>query len=115
MTRVKRGNVARKRRKKILKITEGFRGASSTIFRTANQYALKALKFATRDRRNRKRDFRSLWITRINGAIRTHGLNYNQFISGLKTANVVLDRKILAQVALRDDTAFQTLIEQVAK
>lgn len=113
MTRVKRGNVARKRRKKILKITEGFRGASSTIFRTANQHALKALKFASRDRQNRKRNFRSLWITRINGAIRLYGLNYNEFISGLKIANIILDRKILAQVALRDDMAFKTLVKQV--
>jgi large subunit ribosomal protein L20 len=112
MTRVKRGNVARQRRKKVLKLTEGFRGASSTLFRTANQHALKALSFASRDRIHRKRDFRALWITRINGAVRTHGLNYNQFISGLKSANIVLDRKIIAQMALRDNDAFQALIEQ---
>jgi len=112
MTRVKRGNVARKRRKKVLKVTEGFRGASSTIFRTANQHALKALCFASRDRIHRKRDFRALWITRINGAVRTHGLNYNQFISGLKTADIILDRKMIAQMALRDDSAFQVLMQQ---
>lgn len=112
MTRVKRGNVARKRRKKVLKVAEGFRGVSSRIFKTANQRALKALSFASRDRIHRKRDFRTLWITRINGAVRTHGLNYNQFISALKRANIILDRKMIAQMALRDDLAFQTLIVQ---
>jgi len=112
MTRVKRGNVARKRRKKILKLTEGFRGASSTLFRTANQHALKALTNASRDRQHRKREFRSLWITRINGAVRTYGLNYNDFIAGLKKANIVLDRKVLAQVALRDQAMLEQLIDQ---
>lgn len=115
MTRVKRGNVARKRRKKILKITEGFRGASSTIFRTANQHAFKALTNATRDRHQRKREFRSLWVTRINAAVRNHGLNYNEFIAGLKKANILLNRKTLAQVALRDHVIFEQLIALVQK
>lgn len=111
MTRVKRGNVARKRRKKVFQVTEGFRGASSKIFRTANQHALKALAFASRDRIHRKRDFRSLWITRINGAIRPYpyGLNYNEFISGLKNATILLNRKMLAQIALRDNDALTIL------
>ena len=113
MTRVKRGNVARKRRKKILKLTEGFRGASSTLFRTANQHAIKALTNASRDRHHRKREFRALWITRINGAVRAYGLNYSEFIAGLKKANIVLDRKILAQVALRDQAVLKQLIDQV--
>ena len=112
MTRVKRGNVARKRRKKILKLTEGFSGASSTLFRTTNQHAIKALTNASRDRYHRKREFRALWITRINGAVRTYGLNYSDFIAGLKKANIVLDRKILAQVALRDQAVLEQLIDQ---
>jgi len=112
MTRVKRGNVARKRRKKVLKLTEGFRGASSTLFRTANQHAIKALTNASRDRQHRKREFRALWITRINGAARNYGLNYNEFIAGLKKANIALDRKILAQVALRDHALFAQLVDQ---
>jgi len=93
MTRVKRGNVARKRRKKVLKLTEGFRGASSTLFRTANQHAIKALSNASRDRQHRKREFRALWITRINGAVRNYGLNYNVFIAfGVprRGANVIM-------------------------
>lgn len=112
MTRVKRGNVARKRRKKVLKLTEGFRGSSSTLFRTANQHAIKALTNATRDRQQRKREFRALWIRRINGMARQYGLNYNEFIAGLKKANIQLDRKVLAQVALRDHALFEQLIGQ---
>jgi large subunit ribosomal protein L20 len=111
MTRVKRGNVARKRRKKIFQVTEGFRGASSKIFRTANQHAFKALAFASRDRIHRKRDFRSLWITRINGAVRPYGFNYNQFIHALSyDQGIVLNRKMLAQIALRDNQALETLL-----
>ena len=110
MTRVKRGNVARKRRKKVFQVTEGFRGASSKIFRTANQHALKALAFASRDRIHRKRDFRSLWITRINGAVRPYGLNYNQFIGGLKYNDILLNRKMLAQISLRDNDVLKTLL-----
>jgi len=84
MTRVKRGNVARKRRKKILKLAKGFRGSHSTLFRTANQQVMKALRSAYRDRKNRKRDFRRLWITRINAAARLHGLSYSQLMGNLK-------------------------------
>ncbi|MGA1626887.1 MAG: 50S ribosomal protein L20, partial [Prochlorothrix sp.] len=94
MTRVKRGNVARKRRKKILKLAKGFRGSHSTLFRTANQRVMKALTNAYRDRRKRKRDFRRLWIARINAAVRTHDLSYSRFIGNLKTAEVQLNRKM---------------------
>ncbi len=115
MTRVKRGNVARKRRKKILKIAKSFRGSSSTLFRTANQHALKALRFSCRDRLQRRREFRALWITRINAAVRLQGLNYNNFIFSLKKSNMFLNRKTLAQLAVRDYTAFEQLVEFTKK
>ena len=111
MTRVKRGNVARKRRKKILKLTQGFRGSSSTLFRTANQRALKALHYSYRDRHQRKREFRNLWITRINAASRKYGINYNQLIHSLKNSNMFLNRKILSQLAIRDKESFEQLIK----
>ncbi len=102
MTRVKRGNVARKRRKKILKLAKGFRGSHSKLFRTANQQVMKALRNAYRDRKKRKRDFRRLWITRINAAARQNGLSYSQLIGQLKKANIQLNRKMLAQLAVLD-------------
>jgi large subunit ribosomal protein L20 len=111
MTRVKRGNVARKRRKKILKLAKGFRGSHSTLFRTANQQVMKALRSAYRDRKNRKRDFRRLWITRINAAARLHGLSYSQLIGNLKKANIELNRKMLAQIAILDSAAFSKVVE----
>jgi large subunit ribosomal protein L20 len=111
MTRVKRGNVARKRRKKILKLAKGFRGSHSTLFRTANQQVMKALRSAYRDRKNRKRDFRRLWITRINAAARLHGLSYSQLIGNLKKANIELNRKMLAQMAILDSAAFSKVVE----
>jgi large subunit ribosomal protein L20 len=114
MTRVKRGNVARKRRNKILKLAKGFRGSHSKLFRTANQRVMKALTNAYRDRRKRKRDFRRLWIARINAASRTHGLSYSRLIHGLKTANVDLNRKMLAQLAVLDPEAFKSVVD-VAK
>src|SRR6476646_5068553 len=100
MTRVKRGNVARKRRKKILKLAKGFRGSHSRLFRTANQQVMKALRNAYRDRRKRKRDFRRLWIARINAAARQHGMSYIQ-----------LNRKMLAQLAVLDPTGFSKVLE----
>jgi large subunit ribosomal protein L20 len=106
MTRVKRGNVARKRRKKILKLAKGFRGSHSTLFRTANQQVMKALRSAYRDRKKRKRDFRRLWITRINAAARQHGMSYSQLIGSLKKANIQLNRKMLAQMAVLDPASF---------
>jgi large subunit ribosomal protein L20 len=111
MTRVKRGNVARKRRNKILKLAKGFRGSHSTLFRTANQQVMKALRSSYRDRKNRKRDFRRLWITRINAAARLHGLSYSQLMGNLKKANIELNRKMLAQIAILDSAAFSKVVE----
>jgi large subunit ribosomal protein L20 len=114
MSRVKRGNVARKRRKKVLKLAKGFRGSHSKLFRTANQQVMKALRNAYRDRRKRKRDFRRLWITRINAAARMHGLSYSKLTHQLKQAEVGLNRKMLAQLAMVDPQAFEKVVE-VAK
>ena len=110
MTRVKRGNVARKRRKEILNLAEGFRGSSSRLFRTAQQQTMKALRYAYRDRQQKKREFCGLWITRVNAAVRSYGLNYNEFRHGLKKAGIQLNRKVLSQVALRDQIAFEQLV-----
>ncbi|HEY9809406.1 MAG TPA: 50S ribosomal protein L20 [Halomicronema sp.] len=115
MTRVKRGNVARKRRNKILKIAKGFRGSHSTLFRTANQQVMKALRNAYRDRKRRKRDFRRLWITRINAAARQHGISYSQLIGKLKKANIQLNRKMLAQLAVLDAESFNKVVEMAAQ
>lgn len=111
MTRVKRGSVARARRKKILKLAKGFRGAQSRLFRTANQRVMQALRNAYRDRRKRKRDFRRLWITRINAASRLHGLSYSQLIGSLKKANIQINRKMLAQLAVMDPVSFGKVVE----
>jgi large subunit ribosomal protein L20 len=111
MTRVKRGNVARKRRNKILKLAKGFRGSHSTLFRTANQQVMKALRSAYRDRKKKKRDFRRLWITRINAASREQGMSYSQLIGNLKKANVELNRKMLAQLAVLDPATFAKVAE----
>lgn len=115
MARVKRGNVARKRRKKILKLAKGFRGSHSKLFRTANQQVMKALRYAYRDRRNRKRDFRRLWITRINAAARQNGMSYSKLMGSLKTADIALNRKMLAQMAVLDPTSFSKVVEQAKK
>ena len=115
MTRVKRGNVARKRRKKILKLAKGFRGSHSRLFRTANQQVMKALRNAYRDRRKRKRDFRRLWIARINAAARTQGMSYSQLIGNLKKSNILLNRKILAQMAVLDPTSFSKVVEAASQ
>jgi large subunit ribosomal protein L20 len=111
MTRVKRGNVARKRRNKVLKLAKGFRGSHSRLFRTANQQVMKALRNAYRDRRRRKRDFRRLWIARINAASRQHGMSYSQLIGNLKKADVMLNRKMLAQLAVLDPDGFTKVLE----
>lgn len=115
MPRVKRGNVARKRRKKILKLAKGFRGSHSKLFRTANQQVMKALRYAYRDRRNRKRDFRRLWITRINAAARLNGVSYSKLIGQLKVAEVEINRKMLAQMAVLDPEGFAKVVETAAK
>jgi large subunit ribosomal protein L20 len=109
--RVKRGNVLQRHHKKIIKYAKGFRGSKSRLFIAANQAVMQAWKNAYRDRRKRKRDFRGLWIVRINAACRMHGLRYSHFINGLQKANVTLNRKILADLAVNDREAFGKLIE----
>ena len=110
MARVKRGNVARKRRNKILRLARGFRASNGILFRTANQRVMKALCNTYRDRRRRKRDFRRLWIARINAAARLNGLSYSRLIGGLKKADVRLNRKMLAQLAIADPTSFTAVV-----
>lgn len=113
--RVKRGNVARKRRNKILKMAKGFRAAHSKLFRTANQQVMKALRSAYRDRKKRKRDFRRLWIVRVNAAARQQGLSYSQFMGKLKQSKIELNRKMLAQLAILDPDGFKKVVEIAAK
>lgn len=110
MPRVKRGNKARKRRKKVLKLAKGFFGSRSKLYRPANQAVIKSLQYAYRDRRNKKRNFRRLWITRINAAARKEGLSYSRFINGLKQANIEIDRKMLAEMAVNDEDSFNELV-----
>jgi large subunit ribosomal protein L20 len=107
--RVKRGYKSRRRRKKVLKLAKGFRGGRSKLYRTAADAVDKALMYAYRDRRARKRDFRRLWIARINAAARINNLSYSRFIHGLKLANIHLDRKILAELAVSDPSGFAQL------
>ena len=111
MTRVKRGNVARRRRKKILKLAKGFRGSHSKLFRTAKQQVLKALKYSYTGRKNKKRIYRRIWVTRINAMARLHDLKYSQFTFMLKKSNVGLNRKVLAQLAIFDKKAFFSVIK----
>jgi len=111
MARVKRGNVLRKRHKKILKMAKSFKGARSRLFVVANQAVMKALKFQYRDRRNKKRVFRRLWITRINAAVRQHGLSYSRFINALLKAKITVNRKILADIAVKDPAAFKKVVD----
>jgi large subunit ribosomal protein L20 len=113
--RIKRGNVARKRHKKILKMAKGFRGSHSRLFRMANQQVMKALRNAYRDRRKKKRDFRRLWITRINAAARINGISYSQLIGKLKKANIDINRKMLAQLAVIDPAGFAKVVETALK
>jgi large subunit ribosomal protein L20 len=115
MSRVKRGNVARKRRNKILKLAKGFRGSHSTLFRTANQQVMKALRHAYRDRKKRKRDFRRLWITRINAAVRQHGMSYSKFMGNMKKSNIEINRKMLAQMAILDPDGFSKVAEMASQ
>ena len=111
MPRVKRGNKARKRRKKVLKLAKGFFGSRSKLFRPANQAVMKSLQYAYRDRRNKKRNFRRLWITRINAASRQEGLSYSRFINGLKQADIKKKKKMLADLAVNDKDAFKDLVD----
>ncbi len=110
MARVKRGSKARRRRKKVLKSAKGFIGSRSTLFRPAKQAVIKSLQYAYRDRRAKKREFRRLWITRINAAARQNGLSYSRFINGLKKADIQIDRKMMADLAVNDKDAFSELV-----
>lgn len=112
MARVKRGVTARARHKKILKQAKGYYGARSRVYRVAKQAVIKAGQYAYRDRKQRKRQFRSLWIIRINAAVREHGMSYSKFINGMNKAGIEVDRKILADLAVFDKQAFGKLVEQ---
>jgi large subunit ribosomal protein L20 len=113
--RVKRGFKARKRRKKVLKLAKGFRGGRSKLFRTAADAVDKALMYSYRDRRKRKRDFRKLWIARINAAARLNNLPYSKFVHGLKLAGIELDRKVLAELAISDPAGFAKIANLAAQ
>ena len=113
--RIKRGFKARRRRKKVLKLAKGFRGGRSKLFRTATDAVDKSLMYAYRDRRQRKRNFRRLWIARINAAARINELSYSKFMHGLKLANVSLDRKVLADLAISDPAGFAKIAELAAQ
>lgn len=112
MPHVKRGVVAHRRHKKILKQAKGYYGARSRIFRVAKQAVTKAGQYAYRDRRQRKRQFRSLWITRINAQSRANGLSYSRLINGLKKAEIALDRRVLADLAIHDKVGFAAIVER---
>mmetsp|Transcript_7808 Transcript_7808/g.11217 ORF Transcript_7808/g.11217 Transcript_7808/m.11217 type:complete len:114 (-) Transcript_7808:11-352(-) len=111
MVRIKRGNVARKRRKKILSLASGYRGAHSVLFRVANQQVMKALRYSYIGRKQKKRIFRKLWITRINAASRLNGLSYSRLMNQLKKSNIDLNRKMLSQIAILDSATFKQLID----
>ncbi len=113
MSRVKRGNVARKRRNKILRLAKGFQGSNGSLFRTANQRVMKALCNAYRDRKRRKRDFRRLWIARINAAARLNGISYSKLIGNLKKSDIRLNRKMLSQLAIFDPQNFKTIVTSI--
>lgn len=111
MARVKRGVNAKKRHKNILKQSKGYFGAKSKLFRTANQAVMKSLNYSYIGRKQRKRDFRKLWITRINAAARINGMSYSKFINGLKKANITINRKMLSEMAINDPAGFAKLVE----
>ncbi len=113
--RVKRGNVLRKRHKKILKLAKGFIGARSRIFKVANIAVMKKLKYQYRDRRNLKRNMRSLWIIRINAAVRSMGISYSKFMNMLKKADIQVNRKMLAELAVNEPEAFKVIVEEASK
>ena len=112
MARVKRGMVARRRHKKVLEQAKGYYGARSRVFRVAKQAVTKAAQYAYRDRRTRKRVFRSLWITRINAQARECGISYSQLVAGLRKANIEIDRRVLADLAVHDKPAFSAIVDQ---
>lgn len=112
MARVKRGVTTHARHRKILKLAKGYRGRNSKNFRIAIEKVEKALRYAYRDRRNKKRDFRGLWIQRINAGVRQYGLTYSRFINGIKMAGIEIDRKVLSDLAAREPEAFKTLVDK---
>ena len=115
MPRVKTGVTAHRRHKKILKLAKGYSGGRSKLFKTANQAVMKALSYALADRRAKKSDFRKLWIARINAASRINGISYSQFMYGLKKADILINRKMLADIAVHDAAAFTKLVEAAKK
>ncbi|WP_316570921.1 50S ribosomal protein L20 [Neobacillus sp. YIM B06451] len=115
MPRVKGGTVTRKRRKKVLKLAKGYFGSKHTLYKVANQQVMKSLMYAYRDRRQKKRDFRKLWITRINAAARINGLSYSRLMHGLKLAGIEVNRKMLAELAVSDAAAFAELANAAKK
>lgn len=115
MPRVKNGLTSRRRRKKILKLAKGYFGSKHTLYRTANAQVMKSLSYAYRDRKRRKRDFRKLWITRINAGARVNELSYSKLIYGLKLANIDINRKMLSEIAINEPKAFNSLCEKAKK
>ena len=111
MARVKRGTTTHARHKKVLDLAKGYRGRNSKAYRIALEKVEKALRYAYRDRRNKKRDFRGLWIQRINAGVREHGMTYSQFMNGVKRAGIELDRKVLSDIAIREPEAFKALVD----
>ncbi len=112
MPRVKGGVVSRRRRKKVLKLAKGYFGSKHTLYRTANEQVMRSMKYAYRDRKQRKRNFRKLWITRINAQARVEGISYSQLMNGLHKANIDINRKMLADMAVNDQKAFKLLVEK---
>ena len=115
MPRVKGGTVTRRRRKKVLKLAKGYFGSKHTLYKVANQQVMKSLQYAFRDRRQKKRDFRKLWITRISAQCKVEGINYSRFINGLKKSNIELNRKMLSEIAIYDKEAFAALVDTAKK
>ncbi len=115
MPRVKGGVVARRRRKKVLKLAKGYYGSKHTLYRTANEQVMRSLRYAHRDRKQKKREFRKLWITRINAQARVNGLSYSKMMHGLSQANVEVNRKMLAELAVNDQDAFAAYAELAKK
>ena len=112
MPRVKGGYVTRRRRKRVLKLAKGYFGSKHTLYRTANEQVMRSMKYAYRDRKQKKRNFRKLWITRINAQARIEGISYSQLMNGLHKANIEVSRKVLADMAVNDQKAFKVLVEK---
>ena len=113
--RVKGGNVAKNRRRKVLKMAKGYYGSKHVLYKTAHEQVMHSLRYAYRDRRNKKRDFRKLWITRINAAANNNGISYSKLIHGLKLANIDINRKMLSEIAIHDEATFKSLVETAKK